>query len=133
KLRDALSVQRLGLTYLISVEVSAYDPVRAATVANALAGAYIRQQLEAKIDGILASRDIIQNRIAEAGEALVASEDAFDTFIAANVDAVSAETGRADLLALRQQLERVGSSRMEAASLSEMASRSLEQRDWTSI
>jgi succinoglycan biosynthesis transport protein ExoP len=133
KVRDAVSAQRRGLTYLIAVQARAFDPARAATLANAVADAYIREQLEAKVRSTLASRDIINDRIAEAQQAVATSEQAFDGFIESNIDAITRETGRTDLAALRQQLQNVNADRARVASLAELANGSLTRRDWAGV
>ncbi len=133
KVRDAVSAQRRGLTYLIAVQARAYDPARAATLANAVANAYIREQLEAKIRSTLSSRDIINDRIAEAQDAVAASEQAFDGFIESNIDTITRDTGRTDLAALQQQLQRINADRARITSLADLASGSLNRRDWGTV
>src|ERR1019366_2486825 len=43
-----LSIKRLGLTYVIQISFQSHNPERAAQIANAIADAYIVDQLEAK-------------------------------------------------------------------------------------
>jgi uncharacterized protein involved in exopolysaccharide biosynthesis/Mrp family chromosome partitioning ATPase len=133
KLREALSVQRRGLTYLIAIEARSFRPATAADIANAVAEAYIKGQLEAKINATLASRDILQARIADTSATVAKSEEAFDTFIADNLDRISAETGRTDLLALRQQLDAANHRRAQADELARLAEGSLARRDWQAL
>jgi succinoglycan biosynthesis transport protein ExoP len=133
RLKGALTIQRRGLTYLISIQVRSGSPARAAMLANAVADAYIAEQLESKIDSTLASRDIIQARIAEANTAVVASEEAFDGFIDNNLNSISQQTGRTDLLDLQRQLEEADAGRLRAASVIELADRSLARRDWSAV
>jgi capsular exopolysaccharide synthesis family protein len=133
RLRQAISVQRRGLTYLIAIDVESRDPQRAADIANSVAETYIHAQLDSKVTSTLASRNIIQGRIAEASTAVADSERSFDTFIENNIDRISAETGRTDLAALRQRLDNANTTRSNAAALAEMVDSSLKQRDWQSI
>jgi capsular exopolysaccharide synthesis family protein len=81
RLRDAVSVQRRGATYLIAVQARAEEPETAARLANAIAEAYIEDQIAAKIESTLVSRDILQSRIFEARDAIAASEGALDAFL----------------------------------------------------
>lgn len=131
--REAVSAQRRGLTYLIAVQARSLDPARAARLANAVAGAYIREQLEAKIRSTLASRDIINDRITEAQGAVATSEQAFDSFIDSNIETITRDTGRSDLAALQQQLKQINADRAQAASLADLASSSLQRRDWDNL
>lgn len=132
-LRDAVSVQRRGLTYLISVQVRSVDPKRAARVANGLAEAYIRGQLEAKVASTLASRDIINSRIAEARDAVSRSEDSFDRFIDTNLETIARETGREDLTLLRSELEQANRERLRLSSVADFVDSRLGQQDWDAI
>lgn len=74
RLRAAISVERRGLTYVIAIGVRSGDPFKAARIANALANAYIRAQLEARITTILSARDIIASRLDTARAALADAE-----------------------------------------------------------
>ncbi len=132
-LRDGLSVQRRGLTYLISIEVSSGDPAKAASIANAVASSHIKEQLDAKVRSTLASRDIIQSRVADAGTAVSDSETAFDDFIAQYIDTIAAQSGRKDLLDLRRQLAAISSRRAETTASIALAEASLAKRDWAAI
>lgn len=131
--QEAVSVQRRGLTYLISVEARSFDPDRAAHLANAIAQAYIREQLEAKIGSTLASRDIISSRIEEARSEVARSEDAFDSFIDQNIEAIARDTGRNDLAMLQLQLQQTNLDRSRIASIAELADNSLGRRDWAAL
>lgn len=133
KLRENITVQRRGLTFMLAIQARSPDPATAARIANAVAAAYIKVQLDAKIRSTLASRDIIQGRIAGASTAVSQSEGAFDKFIEDNIDAITAETGRTDLAALRAQLKDIGGNRARDAALAELVQRGLEQRDWAAV
>lgn len=132
-LRGAVSVQRRGLTYLIAVNAQSKRPEFAAEIANAVARNYIKQQLDAKVASTLASRDVIQARIADASTAVATSENAFDTFIDQNLDRISEATGRSDFANIRREIEEVSSSRAKDAALADNAQKSLDQRDWAAL
>jgi succinoglycan biosynthesis transport protein ExoP len=132
-LRDSLIVQRRGFTYLITIQARSLQPENAARIANAVADAYIREQLEAKISSTLASRDIISGRIADASATVSKSEAALDDFISQNLDKISTETGRTDLLELRRQLESANANRSQAAAVAQLADSSLARRDWKAL
>src|SRR5690606_22692174 len=97
KFSNAVSVQRRGLTYLITASVSYRSTERAATLANALTEAYIAEQLRSKVSSISASQQIIAARLDQTQSALVASEEAFDDFINANIERLAGQEGFTDL------------------------------------
>lgn len=74
KLRSAISVQRRGATHLIAVQARALSPARAAELANALAQVFIDDQLDTKIQSLLAARDALEARMLETGNAIRQSE-----------------------------------------------------------
>jgi capsular exopolysaccharide synthesis family protein len=132
-LRDAVSVSRRGLTFLIAVEARSSRPEFAAEIANAVARHYIRQQLEAKVASTLASRDIIQARIADAITAVAQSESAFDRFVDDNIDRISEATGRADFAAIRAEIDAASRRRAQSASVADLAQQGLDRRDWAAV
>jgi len=133
KLRSAVRVFRSGLTFLISVSATADDPETAANIANVLSNAYIRSQLESKISATQASRDIIQDRVAEASATVIQSEQAMDDFIAASIDRIVAETGRADLDEVRNELEALNTSRDQLVAQADAAQADIAARNWTNV
>ncbi len=133
KLRDAINVQRRGLTYLITIDAKSTQPATAARLANAMADAYIKDQVEAKINATLASRDILQARIRDASATVAKSEDAFDSFISDNIERISAETGRTDLLQIRKDLEAAIAKRTDAARVVQLIQTSLATQDWGAV
>lgn len=64
-LRDNLRVIRLGRSYHAVIAYTSADPVKAAQIANALAEAYIEDQLEAKFEATRRASDWLQQRIGE--------------------------------------------------------------------
>ncbi|WP_404399957.1 GumC family protein [Pelagibacterium halotolerans] len=108
---DALSVRRRGITYLVDVTVESEDPDRAAELANALAEAYITQQVRTKIESVSASQAVLEARLAEASNAIVRAEEAFDAFVSQNLERLAAEAGssveslRAELLSVSAERE----------------------------
>ncbi len=60
-----MSVRRIGVTNIIEVKVRTADPERSARLANALAQAYIGDQLEAKYETTRRGGAWLQNRLNE--------------------------------------------------------------------
>jgi succinoglycan biosynthesis transport protein ExoP len=117
KLRDAVTVQRRGLTYLISLQVRSSQAQKAANLANALAEIYIEDQLFSKVSSAIASLSVIQSRLEQARTAIVASEDNYDDFIAENIDSIARDSGRSDLSTLQDQIATLEAARERSASL----------------
>lgn len=117
KLRNAVTVQRRGLTYLISISVRSRSPETAAELANAVAGAYIADQLASKINSTVASLAVIQSRTEQARMAIASSESAYDDFIAQNIDAIASDSGRQDLAMMQRQIAELEAQRSRNAAL----------------
>ncbi len=132
-LRNAVSIQRRGLTYLISVQGRSPDSEQAARIANAVAGAYIEDQVAAKVAGTLSSRDILQARIQQARDAITASESAFDGFIDGNVARIATEIGRPDLVQTRQQIAQLEANRRARSQQADAAQADLASADWDAL
>ncbi len=112
-----MTVQRRGLTYLISISVRSRSPETAAELANAVAQAYIADQLASKINSTVASLAVIQSRTEQARTAIASSESAYDDFIAQNIDAIASDSGRQDLAQMQRQIAELESSRTRNAAL----------------
>ena len=133
KLRDAVTVQRRGLTFLIAVNARSGRPHFAADIANSLTKYYIQQQLEAKVASTLASRDIIEARIANANAMVAQTEGAFDGFLDQNLSRISDLTGRTDLEQMRSEIDTIIASRAQSSAAADLAEQSLARRDWSAV
>ncbi len=133
RVRDAVTIRRRGLTHLIAVSASSADPARAADLANALAGAYIGQQVQAKIEGSLAARDALQEQIELARGSLARSEAAFEDYLDENIALIAAETGRSDIAGLQGALAGLRRDmRQETAARADLQ-RLAGAGDWTAL
>lgn len=132
-LRDAVSVQRRGLTFLIAVNARSGRPDFAAAIANAVARTYIAQQLQAKIDSTLDSASIIKDRMADASQTVAQSERAFDEFVDQNIDKISEATGRTDFSQMRNEITSLNAFRTQSSSVAELAEQSLARQDWDAV
>nr|WP_295884923.1 Wzz/FepE/Etk N-terminal domain-containing protein [uncultured Devosia sp.] len=132
-LRNAVSVQRRGLTYLIAVSARSQDPERAARLANAISQAYIEDQVQSKVSSTLASRDILQARIVQAREAITMSEGSFDSFIDTNIERIATDSGRSDLTRIQQQIRQLNQARNDNARIADQVQNSLANDDWETV
>lgn len=133
KLRNAIIIERQGLTYLITISANASSPEKAALLANTMAEMYIRAQLESKVSSVLAGRDIMQERVAETRSALVQSEQAFNDFIIDSAANIAEASGRTDLEAMRLELQDAVASRERMSSQLELAETGLAQNNWLQV
>ena len=77
---DRLSANRVGFSNVIEISYNSSDPERAAQIANAVAGAYITDQLSAKFEANRVATTWLQDRVRELGEQASAAERAVNSF-----------------------------------------------------
>lgn len=80
RLRGALLVERVGRSYILQISVTSTDPNRAARLANAVADAFIVDQLETRFDAARRASDWLNDRLQKLREALRRSEEAVSQF-----------------------------------------------------
>ncbi|MEQ1769841.1 MAG: Wzz/FepE/Etk N-terminal domain-containing protein [Devosia sp.] len=130
KLVSMISVSRKGTTYLIAINARSRSATTAAMLANAVARAYIAEQVASKIDGVLSASAAIDARIAQANKSVVDSENAFDTFISDNIDRIATTTGRSDLLDIRRNLDAALATGSQLAATIQAGDQSIAGRNW---
>ena len=103
---NRLTVKRVGLTYVILISFQSYSPDRAAQIANAVADAYIDDQLEAKYDSARRAGVWLQARLNELREQASAAESAVVAFKNKNdmVDAGGRTINEQQLAELNSQM-----------------------------
>jgi polysaccharide biosynthesis transport protein len=103
---NRLNVKRVGLTYIILISFTSDSPDRAAQIANAVADAYIDDQLEAKYDAARRAGVWLQARLNELREQASAAESAVVTFKNKNdmVDAGGRTINEQQLAELNSQM-----------------------------
>ena len=77
---DRLSANRVGFSNVIEISYNSSDPERAAQIANAVADAYITDQLNAKFEANRVATTWLQDRVRELGEQAAAAERAVNSF-----------------------------------------------------
>jgi polysaccharide biosynthesis transport protein len=78
--QDRLNINRIGLTYVIQIRFRSYDGEHAAQIVNAVADAYIVDQLEAKFQATRRASVWLQDRIKELRDQVVTAERAVVEF-----------------------------------------------------
>lgn len=130
QLKGAVEIRRRGLTYLISVGISAEDSKRAAEIANAYVATYIAQQVVTKSQGITSARDVLRRQTEIASVGLAASEDALNNFIDQNLAKLEQESGNSAISALRKELESAKSNKVESVTVLASTRDALARNDW---
>ncbi|RPE62928.1 capsular exopolysaccharide synthesis family protein [Pacificibacter maritimus] len=129
RVKDAMSVRRRGLTYIVSVDVTTSDPKLSADVANAHAQTYIEDQISGRSDVSIASRDVLQSQLETARQSLSASNNSLREYISENLTRLAEESGNATLLQIGEQLQALGQP-SETYTTAQIA---LETQDWQSL
>lgn len=124
--KDAVSVSRVGLTYVINVSVTSRDPDKAARLTNALTDSYIRQQLDSKVASISRARNALQLRVESASAAIAANERKFDDYLTNNMARFEEQAG-GNVGKLRIQLDEIERTRVSALARADAADKSLQQ------
>ncbi len=133
KLSTAVSIRRIGLTFLIEVSATSGDPEKAARIANAVARAYITAQVGAKVENTLTARNVLEGRLNAASGAVASAEQSFDDYISANIDTIARESGRTDIALLRDELSDAVNKSAQQSALIDQVQQSLAVSDWTSL
>ncbi len=95
--QDRTVVRRDGFSYVIDVSFTSESPAKAARLANAIADAYLVDQLEAKFDATNRAREWLRTRVDDLAEQVYQAENAVETFRAQN-DLVVVENVEGTLL-----------------------------------
>jgi capsular exopolysaccharide synthesis family protein len=80
RLRGALGISRAGQGQVLNISITWEDPVRAAELANAVADAYVVDQLDARLESAKRASGWLSDRIVELRQQLGTSEDAVAKF-----------------------------------------------------
>jgi exopolysaccharide transport family protein len=79
-LRGALTVKRSGQAYVIDISITWPEPAKAAQLANAVADAYVVDQLDARYEAAKRASSWLSDRLVEIRQQLRESEDAVARF-----------------------------------------------------
>lgn len=133
KFKESVSVQRRGLTYLISVSVSSRSAARAAELANTMTRTYVNQQVQTKITASLAARDVLQGHIEAARQTVASYENGFDVFIDRTLAETGMQPGQGQITRLRMEIESARAEVLASSDLQDDIDFFLETQDWTSL
>lgn len=129
QLQASVKISRSGLTYLIEITAESKRPERAAELANAIADAYIRSQIDSKIELVGEVQRALQSRVEEAGTALRNAEGKLDTFVEDSLLSV-AGTSQGELAILKGKIAEKSAESQKLERLVGDATKGLENSDW---
>ena len=130
--RDAVTVSRRGLTYVIDVTVTSDSPAKAARLANALAEASIKRQMDTKVAAIRSARERVQPALEQARETLTATSRSIDTFIDRNIDRLR-EQGSPSIGIFHDELTRIRQQRDEDFQRLQAIDRTLREESYGTL
>lgn len=130
---NGVSIARRGLTYVISVSANSADPQKAALIANTIAGTYIDAQVDAKVANALSVRDALNRRLVQASATINDTENRIDAFVNENIEKVGNDGTRADITAMRANLDALKAESLQARTLQSSVARLAATRDWDGI
>ena len=130
---EALTVQRRGQTYLVSVQITSEDPDLAAHLANTHARIYIGDQLTSRRRSVAASGEVLRAELGKSAERLAESNAALRGYVLENIDRLSAEVGSAELRQLSIQLTEGQAQLLRVEDQLQLADQGFEQGDWQDL
>ncbi len=131
--KDALSVRRRGLTYIVAVEVTTPNPDQSALIANTHAQAYIQDQITSRSSTSMASRDVLQGQLETARLRLANSNDALRNYIEVNVIRLAEETGNIELADIGRQLQDTSAQLGQFEDQLQSARLAMSTADWSTL
>ncbi|MFT4115674.1 polysaccharide biosynthesis tyrosine autokinase [Bradyrhizobium sp.] len=122
------TVSRVGRTYVLDIGFTSLDPNRAAAIANAIADAYIVDQLESKYQATRRASRWLQDRIKELRQQVSDADRAVQDYKEKNnIVSVNGGSGGGTRLLGEQQLEELNSQLGGARAAAEEAKARLER------
>ncbi|SDS99408.1 AAA family ATPase [Bradyrhizobium canariense] len=119
---DRLTAIRASSSNVIEVGFSSSSPIRAAEVANAVANAYIADQLDVKFEVNRSAKDWLQGRLHDLGKQALAAERAVNAYKSQN-NIVSSGGKPIDELQITELNNRLAAARVQISDAAARASR----------
>ncbi len=126
RFRKALDVARRGLTYVLEVSFTSDDAVKSARIANAVANAYLEDQMRQKKEATTGAGEWLNSRIAELRANVTKSERAVADFKADN-GIVDLGNNTSGLRLDRRQLDQINQELINARAAVAGATAKVEQ------
>lgn len=132
-LRQALTIRRRGLTYIVSVQAVSSNPEQAAQIANAHARTYIDDQVAARLSGVLSARDVLTGQLDAAQTRLTASNSALRGYVEDNVMVLARDSGNADLARVGAELRQASDDLARLQLVADRARQAEGAQDWAGL
>ncbi len=102
-LLERIQIHRVGLTSVISISASAYDPQTAAKMANAVADAYLTEQIAAKVDSNERAASFLRERVDSLANDIGNGEQQINDFVNKTLGQLGSPEAKALLLRMSQE------------------------------
>ncbi|MCV2876544.1 Wzz/FepE/Etk N-terminal domain-containing protein [Rhodobacteraceae bacterium XHP0102] len=132
-LQNATTIRRIGLTHLISIDVTSSDPQKAAFLANLTAQSYIDAQVATKIGASQSARDILSRQVEAGRVAVAASDEALNDFIDASLEELARQGGNPNLAVLQNEINNLRSELTNSELRLATATTALQTRDFIAL
>lgn len=132
-LRKSVVIRRRGLTYIVSVQATSPSQEQAAQIANAHAQTYIDDQMQARLGGVLAARDILTSQLEAAQGRLTSSNAALGSYIEDNVLELARDSGDPELARIGRELQATTGNLTRLQDLQDSARLARDAEDWTRL
>ena len=117
ELAKRVTVRRIGLTSVISMSATAHEPGTAATMANALADAYLTEQIAAKVGSNENAASFLRERVDGLAKDISSLETQIDDFVSSKLAELGSPEAKALLLKLDAEAR---TRRTDTAALSQI-------------
>jgi polysaccharide biosynthesis transport protein len=119
---DRLTATRASSSNVIEVGFSSSSPIRAAEVANAVANAYLTDQLDVKVETNRSAKDWLQGKLHDLGEQALEAERAVSTYKSQH-NIVTSDGKPIDELQITELNSRLAAARVQTSEAAARASR----------
>jgi capsular exopolysaccharide synthesis family protein len=129
ELTERLEISRRGLTSIVSISASATTPDGAAQIANAVANAYLQEQIESKLNSTERAAEFLRGRVASLATDITNLEQQIDDFLQTKL----AEATTPETRALMTQLRDAARDRDSSAATLSGLQTAMKAQDYTRL
>lgn len=131
KFRKSIRVQRVDRTNIIRLEVSSRSAQKAAALADAVAKAYVADQVSSKISAAVAAKDVLEKRVMDAGNAVADRERALDRYIEETL--LDLNSSSPDQIRLHDRLSQIKKEQLKLEAQASLLREGIEAADVASL
>ncbi len=106
ELGNSLAITRVGLTNVISISATSSSPEYAAKTANALADAYLTEQIDSKLSSTERAAAFLQDRVSSLAREITQGESELNSFVQDKIAALGSPAAKDLLSQLAEEVKR---------------------------